>query len=73
MISSEIEALEHRVRHLEKILARVAGIEEMADIAIDLFIKKAHDLKKIDSKRDDVINLLCQKLSELEKRVNKED
>lgn len=69
---TETYALEQRVRHLEKILSRVAGIEEMADLALDLFIKKAHDLKKIDSKRDDVINLLCQKIAELEKRIIKE-
>jgi hypothetical protein len=68
-----IDSLEERVRHLEKILSRVAGIERMAENALDLFIKKAHDLKKIDSKRDDVINLLCQKISNLEKRINKED
>ncbi len=69
---TDFEDLEHRVRHLEKLLSRLAGIEEMADVALDLFIRKAHDLKKIDSKRDDVINLLCQKISKIEKRINME-
>ncbi len=67
-----IEDLDIRVRHLEIILERVAGIEEMANLSLDLFIKKAHDLKKIDAKRDDVINLLCQKISQLEQQIKKE-
>lgn len=70
MTMTDIEDLEKRILHLEKMLLRVSGIDQMAEMALDLFIRKAHDLKKIDAKRDDVINLLCQKISNLEKRIN---
>lgn len=61
--------LEERVRNLEKMLSRLSGIERISEEVLDIFIKKAHELKKIDAKRDDVINLLCQKITNLEKII----
>lgn len=69
---AKLEEVESKLRFFSRIMDRVASIEAKAQEALDLFILKAHDLKKIDAKRDDVINSLCQKISLLETRINRE-
>lgn len=49
------------------LLYNVRAIEAKAEEALALFVRKAHDLKKVDAQRDDVINCLCQKIAQLEK------
>lgn len=68
-LARSLHILQSRVEGLEAALDGVRRIEYDAEKALNLFVKKAHDLKKIDAKRDDVINSLCQKISAVEAAV----
>lgn len=70
MCLDKLDEIESKLRFFSRIMDRVAIIEERAQESLDLFVRKAHDLKKIDAKRDDVINSLCQKIMQLEERLN---
>jgi len=75
---NQIERMSSEFNCYRKLIASVKSIEDRGNEAIDLFIRKAHDLKKVDAQRDDVINSLCQKISILDnefksKNRNEED
>ena len=67
-----LDELDDMLSGFMRIIAQIRSIEAKGNEAIDLFIRKAHDLKRVDAKRDDVINSLCQKISHIEKNLNKE-
>lgn len=69
----DLDEINMKLERIEIVFKNIARIEEDAQRALDLFIRKAHDLKKIDAKRDDVINLLCQKISDLQRRLDDAD
>lgn len=58
-----------KIHKLEKTLRNVSAIEDKAEEALSIFVRKAHDLKKMDAKRDDVINVLCQKIEAIDQRT----
>jgi hypothetical protein len=65
----DLDDLSQRVRNLEMSLSSIMGIEKVGNLVIDVFLQKAHALKKIDAKRDDVINCQNQKIANLEMRI----
>lgn len=67
-ILHNLDELKKQFKHYESIMIRLSRIEREAEAAIDLLVKKAHELKQIDAKRDDVINLLNQKITALEQK-----
>ncbi len=69
-LADQIDEIKTLINRMNAIFGNINRIESDAQTALDLFIRKAHDLKKIDAKRDDVINSLCQKIMQLEERLN---
>ena len=67
---SRIELLSDEVEHFRSIIGSLCHLEERAEESLGLFIKKAHALKQIDAKRDDVLDLMNQKIAKLEARIN---
>ncbi len=67
-----MEIMHSQIEAFKKTLCFVGTIEARAQEALDLFIRKAHNLKQLDAQRDDVINSLCQKISQLEQQLKKE-
>ena len=75
-LEESVDALERRADimadklvTIERVFSNVKRIESDAQIALDLFIRKSHDLKKIDAKRDDILNLMNQKIASLETKI----
>jgi hypothetical protein len=71
-VSERLYDVEVEIIRLKNMFHDLSQLELNAKVAIDQFVRKANDLKKIDARRDDVINSLCQKISDLEKRLNTE-
>lgn len=83
--NSKRESLYARIRKLEEaiksLIDQMIGLNDRfssmdnliknAEHAEYIFARKVHDLKDIDKKRDDVINNLCQKIENIDKRLMK--
>src|ERR1700730_7419409 len=66
-LDEEMDEMSDKLKFFNKVMENVIYIEERGEQVLSLFAKKAHDLKSVDARRDDVINSLCQKIAELEK------
>ena len=55
---------------LDNTIKKLQVIVEDASSVKDLFYRKLHELKKIDEARDDVINVLCQKIEAISHQLN---
>lgn len=68
-LDKRVDVLEDKISKIEILFSSVIRLERLATEVLDLLVKKAHDLKENDKKRDDVINVLNQKISFIDQKV----
>lgn len=59
-----------RIEALESRFATIDHLIKSSNTAETLFASKVHELKSIDKKRDDVIDVLCQKIVSLSEKID---